>query len=684
MTAEKEKDLLLRIEELESRLAESEQLIEAIKAGEVDAFALNKNNRSEIFTLQSGDYAYRILVENFGEGALNLAENGLIVYTNSYFHRLLKLPYENVIANSIFDFIHPDSKETFDNLFQASLSGNSKGEVNLIEGSTTIPVYMSLTSLQPLLPSVGVIVTDLTEKKAREREMEEKNSFIETIIESSNELIAVYATDFTLLSINKATETFLGLSKGPLIGRKFQELFPGLAGTRAEKDLERAFRGEFVKNEPYPSPYNQRYIQNYITPLRDERGKVYAALAIGHDVTDIKRAEEDLKKSQQRFVKLFSVSPVAMSLSRAADGKVIDVNNAWGRMFEFDPLDVIGRNAEEINISNLKERKDEVMQTRESGGSIQGRESKFVLPSGKVLHTFVSTESIDLDGELCLLTAYFDLKERIQAEDIIKEANRKLEEKNLQLEQTNIELASFSFVASHDLQEPLRKIQTFSNRILDLGEKEFSSEIKDYFNRILSATSRMKNLISDLLNYSRMNNMEKRFELTDLNHLANEAKNTLEERIAETNTQIEIGQLPTAQVIPHQFTQLFSNILSNAIKYRKQGEVPKIGISSKIVDGRTLPHFPADQNLKYYKISISDNGIGFEPIHAAKIFELFQRLHGVNQYEGTGIGLAICKKIMQNHRGFIEAEGIVGVGAVFTLYLPAHQYETQSNPADRR
>ena len=113
MEAQAEKDLLMRIEELETRLAESEQLIEAIKAGEVDAFALNKNNRPEIFTLQSGDYAYRVLVENFGEGALNLAENGLIVYTNSYFHKLLKLPYENVIANSIFDFIHPDSKETF-------------------------------------------------------------------------------------------------------------------------------------------------------------------------------------------------------------------------------------------------------------------------------------------------------------------------------------------------------------------------------------------------------------------------------------------------------------------------------------------------------------------------------------------------------------------------------------------
>ena len=680
--AQAEKDLLLRIEDLKNRLAESEQLIEAIKAGEVDAFALNKNNRPEIFTLQSGDFAYRVLVENFGEGAITLSENGLIVYTNGYFHNLLKLPYERIIAGSIFDFIHPDSKETFENLFHAGIAGKSKGEVNLFDGTTTIPVSISLTSLHPLLSSVGVIITDLTEKKKRERELEEKNSFIETIIESSNELIVVYATDFTLLSINKATESFLGLSKGPLIGKKFQELFPELIGTKAEKDLEKAFKGEFVKNEAYRSAYNQRYIQNYITPLRDEGGEVYAALAIGHDVTDLKRAEEDLKKSQQRFVKLFSVSPVAMSLSRASDGKVMDVNKAWGRMFEFHPLEVIGRNAAEINISNLNDRNAKVWQIKERGGSVQGMESTFVLPSGNVLHTFVSVERIDLDGELCLLTAYFDLKERIQAENIIKQKNRLLEEKNMQLEQTNTELASFSFVASHDLQEPLRKIQTFSNRILDLGENEFSNEIKDYFNRILSATSRMKNLISDLLNYSRMNNAEMKFELTDLNTLANEAKNNLEERIVETNAQLEIGQLPTVEVIPHQFSQLFNNILANAIKYRKPGEIPKIEISSKVIDGRMLSHYAADRNFSYHKISIVDNGIGFEPIHAFKIFELFQRLHGVNQYEGTGIGLAICKKIMQNHRGFIEAEGAPGVGAVFTLYLPAYAYETQNHSVD--
>ncbi len=676
MASQSNNDLLLRIEELEVRLAESEQLIDAIKSGEVDAFALNKNNNGhEVYTLQSGDFAYRILIENFNEGALNLSDNGLIVYTNSYFSTLLKLPYEKVIGNSIFDFIHPDSTELFTILFEAGLEGKSKGEVNLWDGTNAIPVYMSLTSLQPTLATVGIIITDLTEKKKKERELEEKNRFIETIIESSNELIAVYGTDFTLLSTNKATEGFLGMNKAHLVGRKLQELFPQLAGTKVENDLTQAFHGHFVKNEAYLSEVNKRYIQNYITPLKNENGVVYAALAIAHDVTDIKRTEEDLKKSHQRFLKLFSVSPVAMSLSHVSDGRVMDVNKTWERMFELTRSDVIGRTAREIDIGSPDVRNERIQEINGSSGSAQGLELSFKLPSGTLLQTYVSVESIELDGEKCFLSAYFDLKERIQAENLIKETNRQLADKNQQLEQTNAELASFSFVASHDLQEPLRKIQTFSNRILELGEKDFSPEIKNYFTRILSASSRMKNLISDLLNYSRMNTSEMMFEPVELKAIALEAKKNLEETITETNTVIEIGPLPRVKVIPHQFGQLFNNIFSNAIKYHKPGVNPRIKISASIVDSSELQGITNGGGGNYHKIAIADNGIGFDPAHEAKIFELFQRLHGVNQYEGPGIGLAICKKIMQNHKGFIRAQGVPGEGAVFTLYLPVQPHE---------
>ena len=178
--------LLSRIAELETQLEESEQLIEAIKAGEVDAFAIFHNDTPEVYTLHSGDYAYRVLVERFGEGALNLTEDGLIVYTNTYFYKFLGLPYEKVVGTFIFEYIAEDSKEKFRQLFDAGLTGSGKGEINLNINNQIKSVYVSLSTLQPQLATVGMIITDLTEKKANEKiitgyqdEMEEKNLLLQ-------------------------------------------------------------------------------------------------------------------------------------------------------------------------------------------------------------------------------------------------------------------------------------------------------------------------------------------------------------------------------------------------------------------------------------------------------------------------------------------------------------------------
>jgi PAS domain S-box-containing protein len=422
MEAKSKDELLSKIEELENRLAESEQLIEAIKAGEVDAFALNADNTAQVYTLQSGDYAYRVLIEKFGEGALNLTEDGLIVYTNTYFFELIKLSYEKVVGSFFTDFVDAESKEEFTRLFQHALKGNSKGEINLSVNGEIIPVYISLTSLQPKLDTVGVIITDFTEKKKNE------------------ELILKYQQD--------------------------------------------------------------------------------------------------------------------------------------------------------------------------------------------------------------------------------------LESKNLELLQSNTELASFTYIASHDLQEPLRKIQTFSSRILETEYENFSANAKNYFQRITNASRRMQNLITALLNYSRANTAEIVLVPTDLCDIVKEVKNNLSELIEEDNITIETSELPVLNVIPIQFNQLFSNIILNAIKYKRDDVNTLIKISAEIVTADKIKTQMPFTHDKYWTIKISDNGIGFEQEFANKIFELFQRLHGRSEYEGTGIGLAICKKIVQNHHGFIEAIGEPGIGSTFNIYLP--------------
>ena len=414
-----------RILDLQSRLEESEQLIEAIKAGEVDAFAINRDSESEIYTLQSGDYAYRILIEEFGEGALNVTEDGLIVYTNPYFCELLQLPYEQVIGAAFSDFIQEDSREVFEELFHQSLTGRSKGEINLVSNTLIIPVSLSLTSLQPNLATVGIIVTDYTEKKANE--------------------------------------------------------------------------------------------------------------------------------------------------------------------------------------------------------------------------------------------------------NVIIQYQKNLEDNNLELRHSNAELASFAYIASHDLQEPLRKIQTFASRLMEKETMNLSKAGLDYFNRMQIAANRMQNLIEDLLTYSRTNNPERKFVRSDLNSILEEVKIELNEELQAHHTIIETNGMCKADIIPFQFKQLLNNLISNSIKFAKSTEPPHIYIKSEILQpiSQTDSAPPLFEG-PYCHIQVTDNGIGFDQHYSGKIFELFQRLHGKTEYAGTGIGLAIVKKIVDNHNGIIKAHSEPDKGATFDIYLPNH------------
>lgn len=260
----------------------------------------------------------------------------------------------------------------------------------------------------------------------------------------------------------------------------------------------------------------------------------------------------------------------------------------------------------------------------------------------------------------------------INAQKVVEETLRdNIELKVIQqeLQRSNQELASFSYVASHDLQEPLRKIQIFSQRIMEVSD--LNDKAKDYFNRINSAASRMQNLIDSLLNFSRINSQQSAFIKTDLNHILKEAIDQLKDIIEDKQATIEAQQLPVADVIPIQFVQLFSNVITNAVKYTRTNVLPHIRITAEITDGKDINSYDVRREAQYWNIGISDNGIGFDQKYEDKIFELFQRLHGKNDYSGTGIGLAICKKIVQNHQGVMTATGQPGVGSTFNIYIPA-------------
>ena len=256
--------------------------------------------------------------------------------------------------------------------------------------------------------------------------------------------------------------------------------------------------------------------------------------------------------------------------------------------------------------------------------------------------------------------------------DVTEEYTSKLalEEKNKSLVSINAELESFNQIVSHDLQEPLRKIQMFISRIQDTESATISEKGKDYFEKIRISANRMQNLMIDMVNYSRAVKDHKFFVKADMNAIINEVLLELSVNIEEKNAQIKIGNLPKVNMIEFQIRQLFVNLISNSLKYSKENVAPII----KISEGKITADEHFNDTLltakKYHKIIVSDNGIGFKQEFSEKIFQLFKRLETEIDYNGTGLGLAICKKIVENHNGFIKSEGIPGKGAKFTIYLP--------------
>jgi len=269
-------------------------------------------------------------------------------------------------------------------------------------------------------------------------------------------------------------------------------------------------------------------------------------------------------------------------------------------------------------------------------------------------------------------------KEKRAAELVI--ANKELAFQNEEKEKraaeliiANKELESFTYISSHDLQEPLRKIQIFSARLIDDESQNLSEKGKSYLLGMRDASTRMQSLIRDLLGYSRTTTSEGKFELTNLNTVIELVKKDFTEAIAEKNAIIKVVGVCDLQVIPFQFHQLIHNIIGNALKFSKPDLSPIIIVKSQIVQGSNIISDKPLTAKEYCHITITDNGIGFEPQYKEHIFELFKRLHDKDKISGTGIGLAIVKKIVENHNGLITATSEINKGATFDIYIPSTQ-----------
>jgi PAS domain S-box-containing protein len=373
-----------------------------------------------------------------------------------------------------------------------------------------------------------------------------------------------------------------------------------------------------------------------------------------------KREEETLRASEERFRSFFNTAAIGMVMGDT-DGRFVQVNGAFCEIVGYDEKALIGRPFQSlVHPQDLKEELPHLTRLLEGEISQYHREERLIHREGCEVWVNVSVSLVrDKDGRpVNLIAGVENITELRQHRAHLEQM---VEDRTVELTRSNQELQQFAYVASHDLQEPLRKVQAFGGRFAALYEDQVDEKGRDYLARMQGAGRRMGTMIQDLLSLSRVTTQGKNFVPVDLKIEAQKVLSDLEVAIDECGGLFEIGDLPTIEGDPSQIHQLLLNLFSNAVKYRKPGKSPLL---------RIYPIMGESLKGPLCHIHVEDDGIGFEEKYTDRIFESFQRLHGRSKYEGTGMGLAICRKIAERHGGSITARSAPGQGATFIVTLP--------------
>ena len=407
-----------------------------------------------------------------------------------------------------------------------------------------------------------------------------------------------------------------------------------------------------------------------------------SAAALEAEVSQRRAAEAELMEKNSMLAAAQAIAKLGYWRWDIASG-AIHWSNEMYRIWQIPPGTAITYEAfmDRIHPAD-REMMGNVIQSAAQTGEYTTTHHRIVLPTGEVRHILARGEAAR-DEHTGAITALSGTGQDVTAQ---RNSELQLIAKTQQLQRTNAELEAFAYVASHDLQEPLRKVRTFSDLLDSELNGHTSEEANMYLRKITASADRMQLLIRDILQFSRLAHPVN-FVSVNLDEALQQVLADADLRIAETGAHIEVEALCSIDAVPTQMEQLFTNLVSNALKYSKPGVTPHVRISGSTVAGTeltdaerraltyaTTAFSPTDwAATRFCRITVQDNGIGFEPEYAEKIFTIFQRLHGRDTYEGTGIGLAVCRKIVEVHHGYIWAEGQPGVGATFSVILPVSQ-----------
>jgi PAS domain S-box-containing protein len=383
-----------------------------------------------------------------------------------------------------------------------------------------------------------------------------------------------------------------------------------------------------------------------------------------------REVEASLRRNESLLTDFFETATLGLHWV-GPDGTIIRANQAELNMLGYSPEEYIGHKISEFHtdpdvIQDILNRLKNNERLVDYPACLRAKDG--------TIKTVLINSSVYWEEEQFGHTRCFtrDITDLAHTKENLAETNKKLQLYIKRLEQSNRELEHFAMIASHDLQAPLRKVRFFSDHIQSKLEGLADEEIKDSIHRMQKAVARMQALIDDLLDLSRVNRKGKPFEKLDLSYVAREAVADLHEIVKETGGRVKIAEMLEIEGDPTQIHQLFSNLIENGLKFHKPDEAPVVVVSAIITDCNTC------------EIRVQDNGIGFDEKYLDRIFEVFQRLHGDDAYQGTGIGLALCKKIVERHGGEITASSMPDQGAIFIVRLPVKQSSTQTNEASAR
>lgn len=644
------------VQELQARLKEAQDALRAIRTGEVDAVVVPDSHGSQVFTLKGADRPYRILVETMNEGTVTLLPDGTVGYSNSRFSGMLGMPLEQVIGSSFTRFLSSADQPRFQSLLDGSIEGGCQAEF-LLHGCYGY-LAPTLVSARPLgdAPASGfcLAITDLSALKRAEHE----SSYLASIVESSEDAIIGKTLDGTIVSWNRAAERLYGYDAHEAIGQSIAILVPDDLFDDLPAILEKIRRGEVIEHfetERMRKDGAHVSVSLTVSPLKDAAGAVIGASSIARNITARKRAEEALRAAD-RQTRLILEAAAEGVYGTDAESNFTFVNPAATRILGYTAEELIGRRVHTMVHHSFPDGTPYPMEECKLAHAIMHAgvaifvEDWFWRKDGSGFPVELSAAPMLVDGKVVGTVATFsDITER-------KQTTEKLALQARELERSNKELQQFAYISSHDLQEPLRTMASFAQLLQRRYQGKLDANADDFIHFIVDGATRMQGLINDLLMYSRVGSRAREFAPADCTAVLRQAISNLQVAITECGAQVTHDPLPTIPCDEGQLTQVFQNLLGNSIKFRNS-PVPRI-------------HVAARREASEWVFSVKDNGIGIDPQYAGRIFEVFQRLHTCSEYPGSGIGLAITKKIVERHGGHVWVESQLHQGATFFFSIP--------------